>query len=315
MMMLQDAHEAFITWLVGTRSLSSHTVRAYDGDVAALRRYLGSEVPVHSLSEETITGFVIALRQSGASGSSIRRRVAGLRSFSRWLATTETIECDPWKTLPLRLPISKTLPRALPRRELDRLLSSLCQAAGIPGRKPPSIRLEYADQATTLLAVSIMIVTGVRVSELVSIRSSDLDTHGASLRVMGKGQRERSVYLAGEWLKDLCGTYVSTRDQLGIEHDRLLFNRTGNPLTPPVMRSRLAKAGVRAGLSNHITPHMLRHSAATQLLEAGVDIRYVQRLLGHASITTTEIYTHVTDQALRAVITNANVLGALTRDN
>jgi integrase/recombinase XerD len=167
------------------------------------------------------------------------------------------------------------------------------------------------DEATTLLAVSIMIATGVRVSELVSIRSSDIDIQGASVRVMGKGQRERSVYLPGEWLMELCAAYVSTRDQLGIEHGRLLSNRAGAPLTPATMRSRLAKAGRHAGLAHHITPHMLRHSAATQLLEAGVDIRYVQRLLGHASITTTEIYTHVTDHALRTVITNANVLGAL----
>lgn len=312
-MMLQDAHKAFIPWLVGTRSLSPHTVRAYDGDVAALRRHLGSEVSVHSLSYQTITSFVMALRQSGASGSSIRRRVAGLRSFSRWLATTETIECDPWKVLPLRLPVSKTLPRALPRQDLDQLLRSLRQAAGIPSRKPPSIRLEHADEATTLLAVSLMIATGVRVSELVSIRSCDVDIHSASVRVMGKGLRERSVYLPGEWLMELCAAYVSTRDQLGIGHDRLLSNRGGDPLTPATMRNRLAKAGRHAGLAHHVTPHMLRHSAATQLLEAGVDIRYVQRVLGHASITTTEIYTHVTDQALRAVITNANVLGTLYR--
>ena len=153
-----------------------------------------------------------------------------------------------------------------------------------------------------------MIATGVRVSELVAISCTDIDLPSAAVRVTGKGRKERTVYLPGSWISQLCDLHLASRSRVGSNHQFLLFNRDGAPLTPAAVRARLKVAAQRAGLERAITPHMLRHSAATQLLESGVDIRYVQRLLGHASITTTEIYTHVTDYALRRVVSNANVL-------
>jgi len=174
---------------------------------------------------------------------------------------------------------------------------------------------DHPEEATTLLAAALMLATGIRVSELVNIRVTDLDLYGGCIRVLGKGSRERSVYLPGHWLTDLCSAYLATRQRFGVTHDRLLFNRLGAPMTPSAMRNRLARAAQHAGLQQHVTPHMLRHSAATQLIEAGIDIRYVQRLLGHASITTTELYTRATDQALRSMINKANVLENLRCDN
>ncbi len=168
-------------------------------------------------------------------------------------------------------------------------------------------------ELTTLLSTSLMVATGVRVSELTSIRLTDIDVPAGQIRILGKGRRERTVYLPGVWLAALCGLYLQTREQIGVDHDRLLFNHVKDPLTPSAVRLRLAKACECAKLSRKVTPHMLRHSAATQLLESGLDIRYVQRLLGHASITTTEIYTHVTDRALRQMIADANVLEALVQ--
>lgn len=312
-MLMQDAHKAFVSWLVTTRGLSSHTVRAYSGDVGVLRDHLGHNAPVESLTREVIIDVVSSLREAGASDNSVRRRVAGMRRFTQWLVAGEHLATDPWAGLALKLPIAKTLPRAVPQSELDLLLRHLCRSAGVSPRQLPINALPRADDATTLVAVAVFIATGLRVSELASVRCADVDLAGASIRVIGKGRRERSVYLPSDWLVGLCRTYLGTRLELGVDHPFLLFNRALRPVTPPAMRGRLAKAGREAGLQRHVTPHMLRHSAATQLLEAGVDIRYVQRLLGHASITTTEIYTHVSDRALRNVVTNANVLGALMR--
>jgi integrase/recombinase XerD len=161
-----------------------------------------------------------------------------------------------------------------------------------------------------------MLATGLRVSELVGIRCLDLDSASSSICISGKGSRERTVFVPDHWTLDLLTVYLDVRAGLGIQHPYLLFNRLGEPMTTAAMRSRLAKAATEAGLQRRVTPHMLRHSAATQLIESGVDIRYVQRLLGHASLSTTEIYTHVTDVALRRVVTEANVLDrCLTRDN
>jgi site-specific recombinase XerD len=132
------------------------------------------------------------------------------------------------------------------------------------------------------------------------------------MRITGKGLRERHVFLPSTWLIETTDTYLATRQHLKIQHDHLFFNRTLGPLSTDSVRARLRKIGHDAGIQQRPTPHMLRHSAATQLLEAGVDIRFVQRLLGHASISTTEIYTHVSNTALQGVITHANVIGRLT---
>jgi integrase/recombinase XerD len=196
----------------------------------------------------------------------------------------------------------------VPETELNLLLDHLCRAAGLQAKSVPEVTFSRPENGTTLLAVGLMLVTGVRVSELVAITCPDLDLSNGTIRVTGKGRRERTVYLAGPWISQLCRVHIATREQLSPRHQFLLLNQAGGPLSPAAMRTRLAVAGRRAGLRRHITPHMLRHSAATQLLECGVDIRYVQRLLGHASITTTELYTHVTDRALRRMISDANVL-------
>ena len=165
--------------------------------------------------------------------------------------------------------------------------------------------------STTLLAVALMVATGVRVNEVVGIKCPDIDLPGRSLRVLGKGRRERQVFLTNDWITGLTRAYLKTRVALGLEHPHLLFNSRHDPLTAPAMRLRLVKAAGDAGLGARVTPHMLRHTAATQLIEKGVDIRYIQRLLGHASLSTTEIYTHVSDRALKRVVSDADVLGGL----
>jgi integrase/recombinase XerD len=164
-------------------------------------------------------------------------------------------------------------------------------------------------EGTTLLAVVLMVATGVRVHEVVSITCADVDLAGAALRILGKGSRERQVFLTNDWIKTLLRAYLTTRRVLGVDHPYVLFNSNRRALSAPAMRSRLVTAARVAGLRDRVTPHMLRHTAATQLIEAGVDIRYIQRLLGHADLTTTAIYTHVSDRSLRHALTTADVLG------
>ena len=307
-MQIQEARKNYVRWLAATRGLSPHTVRAYGGDVGVLMVHLGPQMRVNNISADRLLDLVGTMRSAGMSDSSIRRRVAGIRSFSKWLLASNLIDSDAWFDDPLRLPAARSLPRAVPEAELSVLLRYLSAAAGMGARAAPSDALRRTDDRTTLLAVGLMVATGVRVSELVAISCSDIDIPSATVQVTGKGRRERIVYLPGPWISQLCRLHIATRRQVVSSHPFLLFNRDGDPLTPAAVRARLTVAAQKAGLRRHITPHMLRHSAATQLLESGVDIRYVQRLLGHASITTTEIYTHVTDHALRRVISNANVL-------
>jgi integrase/recombinase XerD len=276
-----------------------------------LERHLDPNIDVQELDRESLVSFIEAQKASGLSPASLRRRAAALRGFCHWLRSRNLLKSDPWSGTSLTLGRSRRLPRILSAHELNQLIEFLKQAArvDIGGTPDPHLVAKRFHESTTLLAVTLMVATGVRVHEVVGIGYEDIDLPSRSIRLIGKGRRERQVFLTNDWLTSLTGAYIEARSNLCLPHAQLLFNLHYEPLTPPAMRSRLAKAGAAAGLSSRVTPHMLRHTAATQLIEAGVDIRYIQRLLGHASLSTTEIYTHVSDRALRRVVSDADVLG------
>jgi site-specific recombinase XerD len=310
-MQVWQAREQYVRWLLITRDLSPHTIRAYDSDIAAFERHLGIHAVVGHIDQDRLMAFMEEQRAAGLSSTSIRRRASGLRGFCNWLLSCRLLDADPWVGATVAVGRSRKLPRLLATHELDRLLHFLQATADIHDACDHEEVLERPHEATTLLAVTLMVATGLRVSEVVSIRWQDIDVSGESLQIVGKGRRERQVFLTNGWIKGLTHAYVKTRAALGVEHSYLLFNSHHDPLTAPAMRSRLIKAARDAGVGARVTPHMLRHTAATQLIEAGVDIRYIQRLLGHASLSTTEIYTHVSDRALRRVVSDADVLGKL----
>jgi integrase/recombinase XerD len=312
-MQLCHARTRYVRWLTVARDLSPHTIRAYDNDIKTLERHLGSSSEIDQIDGDRLIGFIEEQRATGLSTKSIRRRASGVRGFCRWLAWSRLLDADPWVGTTTAVGRSRELPRIVPTHELDRLLRSLCNTAGLDRTNGSGEVLQRPHESTTLLAVALMVATGARVSEVVGIKCGDIDLQGRSLRIVGKGRRERQVFLPNDWITTLTRAYLATRDTLGLEHPHLLFNSRHAPMTAPAMRSRLAKAARDADLKAKITPHMLRHTAATQLIEAGVDIRYIQRLLGHASLTTTEIYTHVSDRALRQVISDADVIGRLLR--
>jgi integrase/recombinase XerD len=308
-MQVSHAREQYVRWLRVTRDLSPHTIRAYDGDIAALERQFGPRAPVSGIDRDSLVTFMEEQRAAGLSARSIRRRASGLRGFCRWLVSRSLLETDPWVGTTVSAGRARNLPRLVPAHELDRLLAWLRRAADVDGIPHPDEPLDRPHECTTLLAVALMVATGVRVAEVVSIKCADIDMPGRSVRIVGKGRRERQVFLTNAWIQNLTRAYLGTRGQFDIEHDHLLFNWRLDPLTAAAMRARLGKAARCAGLGARVTPHMLRHTAATELIEAGVDIRYIQRLLGHASLSTTEIYTHVSDGALRRVVSDADVLG------
>jgi site-specific recombinase XerD len=310
-MQIDEARGGYIRWLLATRDLSPHTIRAYDADLASFERHLGAELEVGKIDHGSLISYIEQQKAVELSPASLKRRASAIRGFCRWLLSQGLLDADPWSGASLALGRSRKLPRTLPAHELNRLMEFLALTAGLAASASPDIRVveDKPHESTTLLAVALMVATGVRVNESVSIKCSDIDLPGRTLRLVGKGRRERQVFLTNDWIASLMRAYIEARSSVGLDHPYLLFNLRYEPLTPPAMRSRLSKAACAAGLGMHVTPHMLRHTAATQLIEAGVDIRYIQRLLGHASLSTTEIYTHVSDRALRRVVSDADVLG------
>ena len=306
-----QARERYIRWLVVTKDLSPHTIRAYDGDIAAFARHLGLRARVEKIDADCLIAFIEEQRVAGLASTTIRRRASGLRGFCRWLQSCNLLDDDPWIGTTVAGGRTRKLPRVVPTHELEQLFCSLREKAGIDDVNDFSVGLRHPHQSTTLLGVTLMVATGMRVNEVVSIKCHDIDLPGRALRILGKGRQERQVFLPNEWITLFTGAYLETRSELGLVHANLLFNSQCGVLTAPAMRARLVNAARDAGLGIRVTPHMLRHTAATQLIESGVDIRYIQRLLGHTSLSTTEIYTHVSDGTLRRVVSDADIVGKL----
>ncbi|MBT0769085.1 tyrosine-type recombinase/integrase [Kineosporia sp. J2-2] len=295
----------FGSWLAHTQGFSRHTVRAYTSDAARFQEFIGLTPGSAAVTGDQIRRFLESRRREGLSEATIRRNLAAARSFCRWLQASELPVDRDWSQVRFRTSGARPLPRSIPRHELSQLLRCLLRSADLGAPPAPLTR---PHKVTTLVAVTLMITTGVRVGEVVQIRTGDITFADESIRIHGKGSRERVVYYTGSWLNPLLRAYLDARADLGVGHPYLLFKNDLDPMTTSALRDRIAGAGRASRIGRHLTPHMFRHSAATQLLESGIDIRYVQRLLGHASISTTEIYTHVSDVALRRVITQADVL-------
>jgi len=156
-----------------------------------------------------------------------------------------------------------------------------------------------------------MISTGLRVGELCKLRAGDLSPDCSALRVHGKGARDRIAYITDAGLQRELKLLAEDRRKANDAYSALFVNRHGLPIKPQSVRLKLRRHARNVGIIQRVTPHMLRHTAATLLIETGVDIRFVQKLLGHSSIATTEIYTHLSDEALRTTLKRADILGAL----
>lgn len=296
-MSFRVAADAFLYFCTVERQLSENTLAAYAADLADFREWLPPGMPLSEISAATLSSYLEwMVTERRLATATIRRRLACLRAFFRRLAELNEAE-DPFVGWRIQLPRRKRLPRALSGGEVASLLAMLRPAVDSDG--------------TLRLAVRLMVSTGLRVGELCKLRLEDVPPDGSSLRVHGKGSRDRIAYVADIELQGDLRQFMRARRRDG-GTAALFVNRRGLAMKPQSLRARLRHLADRAGLNRRITPHMLRHTAATLLIEKGVDIRFVQRLLGHSSIATTEIYTHVSDEALRTTLARADILAALS---
>jgi site-specific recombinase XerD len=266
----------FLRFCALERQLSGHSVQAYAADLRDFRKWIKADVAIGDVSlvllKEYLEDMVGSRKLTVAT---VRRRFACLRAFFR--RACEKHDCpDPFANWRPLLPRRKRLPRTLSR--------------GI---------------------VQLMVATGMRVGELCKLKLDDLSPDCTTVRIHGKGARDRVAYVTDSNLRRELHRLIADRRKTLNGVEALFVNRYGAQMRPQSVRSKLRRLAKEAGLARRVTPHMLRHTAATLLIETGVDIRFVQRLLGHSSIATTEIYTHVSDEALRITLERADVLGTL----
>lgn len=309
---LSEACSLFLRYCEVEKKLSSHTVSAYRGDLQQFERRVGFSKSLDEFSEVWINSAIHLWRSDpDLKASTVKRRLATIKVFARWLFQEELIASNITERLRLRIKIPKRLPRNVQTVEMRKLIAvdpeMLAEQVLINGKTLWDRR--QWDRLTARLAIEILTLTGVRVGELASIKIQDIDHSARQIYILGKGNRERRVVFPDRVTSTRIRAYrQSVRLRFGNEvTDALLLNGLGRPATDQYIRRIIRVFAENAELVKRVTPHMLRHTAATQLLEAGVDIRFVQKLLGHASITTTEIYTHVADHALRERISRVNV--------
>lgn len=295
-MTLHEACNSFLYHCHSAVNLSGHTYRAYQTDLKDFQNHARPETELTEVDKERLRQFIRHLREERKlKETTIKRRVACLKVFFRWAKEDGMVNTNPFENLHERIRLPKRLPRALSSGEL----------ALLSGAIRPAMALKASQELAIKVAVYLLMTTGIRVGELVGIDIDDLELDDNCVKIHGKGNRQRLVYIFDQTLQRALGKYLSYRRRLSTDTQRLLVNDSGMPYTTQKIRKHLSEIARHAGIERRITPHMLRHTTATQLLEAGVDIRYVQKLLGHQSISTTEIYTHVTDQGLRSALRRA----------
>lgn len=277
----------FVRFLKLERSYSENTIEAYQHDLSYLMDYLDSrDLSPLVVSLNDLEYFANSLHNFNLSASSQSRILYGIRSFYRFLVLDGYLDIDPTELLETpRLP--KHLPEYLTTEEVDALEAS--------------IDLSQSEGHRNRAIIEVLFSCGLRVSELVNLKISNLYLNDHFIRVVGKGGKERLVPIADSAIKELKLWFYDRR-QMTIkpgEEDYVFLNRRGHHLTRTMILIMVKKQALQAGITKTISPHTLRHSFATALLQGGADLRVIQELLGHAHISTTEIYTHLDSETLR----------------
>jgi len=279
----RDLTREFLTYIQVEKGLARHTLQSYAHDLKRLKAWAAhSGKPLTELTRPDLRKWIASLSREGLAPSSIARAVSATRGFFRFLMIDGHIKTQPTEDLdtPQRFAY---LPKFLTEDEIDRLFAA------------PDISTDEGVRDRAL--IELMYAAGLRVSELVGLKRTDVETQAGLVLCHGKGSKERRVPVgksAIHWLQ----RYATVKAAYGATNSLFLFLHRGRPLTRQFAWSMIKRYAAQAGLQD-ISPHTLRHSFATHLLQHGADSRSVQALLGHSDISTTQIYTHITDRHLR----------------
>jgi len=288
-----DYLKDFRTFLKLEKSLSKNSVEAYYADISKLVQYLefkSLDIQPENIKPEHLRGLLEWINEMGAGARTQARIVSGIKAFYRFLLIEDKIVEDPTELLETPK-IGRKLPDILSVEEIDKLLT------GIDLSKPEGHR--------NLAIIEVLYSCGLRVSELTELKLTNIYLDKGFIRVTGKGDKERLVPIGGKAIREI-NNYIPYRNSLEtIEKDSrdiLFLNRRGKKLTRVMIFTIIKTLAKTTGLKKHVSPHTFRHSFATHLIEGGADLRAVQEMLGHESILTTEIYTHLDREYLRNTI-------------
>lgn len=291
---LHSQIDTYLTYCQLQKKLSPKTLKAYRIDLSQFSSFLIDEV--EPLTKTCICRYIQDLHTK-YKPKSVKRKIACIRAFINFLHFDEQIDSNPISKVHLEFREPIVLPKSLSLSTIKKLLKVAYQSL-----ESPQTQCQRDSKLRDVAVLELLFATGLRVSELCSIRPEDFDLRNGSLKVQGKGAKERIVFVSNPEalgaLRLYKNAYLKKIESLNF----FFVNRLGNRLAEQSVRSMIKMYANMARIPERITPHMLRHSFATLMLEEDVDIRYIQSILGHSSITTTQIYTHVSLSKQRSIM-------------
>lgn len=300
-MTIQQSIRYFISHCKHEKNLSQKTLKFYELDLSQFQNSLSNKgnTPIEVVTKIELRQFVESI--ASLKPKSIKRKMATLRTMFNFLEFDDQISSNPARKVKLKLKEPKVLPIILELDEVTKILGALYKK-----------RIQLLDTQNysrkeslrDIVVIELLFATGGRVSEVAKLAVKDVDLNNGDILIKGKGSKERIVQVCNEETLSVLKTYSIEWNLHENRDGHFLINRLGNKLSEQSIRNLVTAISKKAGIPKHITPHVFRHSFATHLLERDVDIKYIQSLLGHSSIMTTQIYTHVSKSKQRELLTS-----------
>lgn len=288
------------------KGLNQKTIKAYQIDLSQFSRYIRCDL---CICDKAVIQNYLSLLHNQYKIKSVKRKIASLKAFFTYLVDEEILLYSPFEKIRIKLHEPFILPKTIPLSTINLILqNAYAKKNSFINRSTYQYRACLRDIAI----LELLFATGMRVSELCSLGSNSIDLRSGVIKIYGKGSKERIIQVGNPAVLSAVCTYYDAFSKTIHEIGWFFINRLGKPLSAQSVRNMINMYVELAGIDQHITPHMFRHSFATLLLEEDVDIRYIQQLLGHSSITTTQIYTHVTSKKQRDILATKHPRNKIT---
>jgi len=298
---LSSCIKGFIFHCQYEKNLSPKTINAYSIDLEQFQSYINEQkenLDICNVSKDLIKNYLQTIYHFKP--KTVKRKVASLKAMFNYLEYEDDDFINPFRKIKIRLKEPKILPVVMTISEVKKILSALYEELNSNSKTEA---YTYKAQIRNIAIVELLFATGMRISELCNLKTTDIDLKTGIIKVFGKGSKERIMQICNPDIKSLLKKYRKLYVNHRIENDENFFiNRLGKPVSTQSVRLMLRQHVQKSSISKNITPHTFRHTFATLLLEENVDIRYIQSMLGHSSINTTQIYTHVNTENQRKIL-------------
>lgn len=302
---LQNTIKEYLIFCQNQKRLDAKTLKAYSID---LKQFIEKHpnTPIDNISTCCLETFIVYLHET-YKPKTVKRKIASLKALFHYLMYKDIIEINPFDKMQIKFREPVLLPKTIPLHTIETLLTTMYQHYS---NAKTDIQKKHI--LRDIAVIELLFATGIRISELCHLSLDDFNSYDREILIYGKGSKERKIQIGNDDVFNLLTRYCSEYNSDIYKCNRLFVNNFGNPLSEQSVRNIIGKYCKLANISLHITPHMFRHSFATFLLEEDVDIRYIQEMLGHSSISVTQIYTHVNMAKQKDILTTKHPRKNLT---